>query len=194
MMRTCSFWTRMMMMIQTPSSTWLNRSPAAPRSPSASSTRSWALYVCRPAWQTPTPTIISCNPEFYPVKLVEYGKMCSLNIGGNNLCVPCRTISASAEVFVEKLNLFADRWRCIITSCWWVWCADVFQRQRSDADPDPHHRRCHSGAGTDPGGGCRHEGRLQHRRDAGSEESLPSRPTCSLSLAIQGLRRTSLTW
>jgi len=45
MMLTCSFSTRMTTMTQTRSSTWRSRSPVVLRSPSASSTHSWVLYV-----------------------------------------------------------------------------------------------------------------------------------------------------
>ena len=66
-----------------------------------------------------------------------------------------------------------------------IWLlVDVFQWQRPDADSDPDHGRCHPRAGTDPGRGCRHEGRLLYARKPGTPQPLPCCPVACLRRPI----------
>jgi len=66
---------------------------------------------------------------------------------------------------------------------------DVLQRQRVDADSDADNGRSDAGAGADPCRGSRHEGRLQHSRDARTSQPLSHRSDAALrrhSLAVRG--------
>jgi len=74
----------------------------------------------------------------------------------------------------------------------WMWCAvcvDVLQRQRVDADTDADNGRSDARVGADPCRRSRHEGRLQHTRDAGTSQPLSHRPDAALRrhpLAVRG--------